>query len=276
MTAAAPPNAEPVNFEALVAGPDETLDLARIALAIARDAHPDLDPDACLARLDAMATAVRESLDQGASIEERLAALDRQLFDIEGFAGNEDAYYDPRNSFLNEVLERRIGIPITLCVIYLEVGWRLALPLVPVSFPAHFLVAATGAHRVFIDPFNRGERLDEDDLAQRLVPVLGAGLEEARAFLPQAIRATPRREVAARMLRNLKAIYASQRELQRLLTVSNRMIALNSEDAEAVRDRGHVLAGLECHRAAYEDYLHYLRLAPGASDAADVAAQAER
>lgn len=266
----------PVNFEDLVTRPDETLDLARIALAIAGDAYHDLAPGTYLARLDAMANAVSEAAGKEVSVERRLDALDRHLFEVEGFTGNEDAYYDPRNSFLNDVLDRRVGIPITLSVIYLEVGWRLGLPLVPVSFPTHFLVATTGAQRYFIDPFNRGARLDEDDLATRLMPVLGATIDDARAYLPLATKAAPRREVATRMLRNLKAIYASEREFAKLLTLSNRMIALNPDDAEAMRDRGHVLAELECHRAAYEDYLQYLQMAPSASDAADIAARAER
>ena len=124
------------DFEALVSRPDETLDIARIALALARDEDPGLDAGPYLAWLDATAEAIEDAADLAMPISERLAMLDRQLFEIQGFRGNGDDYFDPRNSYLNDVIDRRLGIPITLSVIYLEVGWRLGLPLVPVSFPA--------------------------------------------------------------------------------------------------------------------------------------------
>jgi len=166
------------SFESLVSRPDEGLDVAGIALALAADAYPDLDPGAYLAWLDAAADAIADAADLRMPLPDRLAMLDRHLFEIEGFSGNRDDYFDPRNSFLNDVIERRTGIPITLSVVYLEVGWRLGLPLVPVSFPAHFLVASTGARRVFIDPFNCGARLAPTDLVARLSPMAG-GRERA-------------------------------------------------------------------------------------------------
>ena len=263
------------DFETLVSRPDEVLDLARIALAIAADAHPGLDACACLGRLDEMAEAIADAADISMPLAQRLAMLDRQLFEVEGFRGNSKDYYDPRNLHLNEVLDRRTGIPITLSLVYLEVGWRLGLPLAPVSFPNHFLVACTGSRRVFIDPFNRGARSTSDKLLERLVPVLGS-IQRAREYLPRAAATASRREVVARLLRNLKQIHAYRNDLDRLLAVSNRMVALDPEDAPARRDRGHVLADLECHQAAYHDYLHYLRLAPLAGDAADIRARVER
>ena len=263
------------SFEALVSRPDEGLDIASIALALAADAYPDLDPGVYIAWLDAAADAIADAADLTMPLPERLAMLDRQLFEIEGFSGNRDDYFDPRNSFLNEVIERRTGIPITLSVVYLEVGWRLGLPLVPVSFPAHFLVASTGARRVFIDPFNRGARLAPADLVARLAPMAG-GRERARRILPWATTPASRREVAMRILRNLRQIYAGRQDDGRVLVVSNRMVALDPNDAPALRERGHVLARLECYRAAWHDYRHYLRLAPFAEDAADIEAMAER
>ena len=263
------------NFETLVSKPDEALDIARIALALATDAYPDLDPDAYLAWLDTTAEAIADAADLGMPLPERLSMLDRQLFEVEGFRGNQDDYFDPRNSYLNDVIERRTGIPITLSVVYLEVGWRLGLPLVPVSFPAHFLVASTGAKRVFIDPFNRGARVAPDELLAWLAPIAG-GAEPARQFLPRATSPASRREVAMRILRNLKQIHAKRQDLDRLLVVSNRMVALDPKDAAALRERGHVLARLECYQGAYHDYLHYLRLAPLAADAADIQARADR
>ena len=263
------------DFETLVSRPDEALDLARIALAIAADTYPDLDAGAYLDRLDGMAESIPDAADISMPLAQRLAMLDRQLFEVEGFKGNSRDYHDPRNSFLNEVLDRRTGIPITLSLVYLEVGWRLGLPLAPVSFPSHFLVACTGSGRVFIDPFNHGARSTSDKLLERLVPILG-NVRRAREYLPRAAATASRRRVVARLLRNLKQIHAYRRDLDRLLAVSNRMVALDPEDATALRDRGHVLADLECHQAAYHDYLHYLRLAPLAGDAADIRARIDR
>ena len=263
------------NFELLVSRPDEALDIARIALALAADAYPDLDPGPYLAWLDATAEAIAEAADLTRPLPDRLAMLDRQIFEVEGFRGNRDDYFDPRNSFLNDVIERRTGIPITLSVVYLEVGWRLGLPLVPVSFPAHFLVASTGAGRVFIDPFNRGAHVAPAELVARLAPIAG-GAEQARRYLPRVTGPASRREVAMRLLRNLGQIHARRQDLDRLLVVSNRMVALDPKDAVALRERGHVLARLECYQAAYHDYLHYLRLAPLAADAADIRARIDR
>ena len=263
------------NFEALVSKPDEALDIARIALALATDAYPTLDPGIYLAWLDATAEAIADAAELSMPLPERLAMLDRQLFEVEGFSGNEDDYFDPRNSYLNDVIDRRTGIPITVSVVYLEVGWRLGLPLVPVSFPAHFLVASTVGTRVFIDPFNRGARIPAAELVARLAPMAG-GTGQARQILPRVTTPASRREVAMRMLRNLRQIYARRKDNNRLLVVVNRMVALDPKDPVAVRERGHVLAEMECYQAAYHDYQHYLRLAPLAADGADIRARIER
>ena len=159
------------DFEALVSRPDETLDLARVALAVAVDEYPDLDAGTYLAWLDEVAKAIADAADLAMPLQDRLAMLDRQIFEVQGFRGNWDDYFDPRNSFLNDVIEGRTGIPITLSVVYLEVGWRLGLPLVPVSFPRHFLVSTTGSRRVFIDPFGRGARVGPTKLVARLRPI---------------------------------------------------------------------------------------------------------
>ena len=265
----------PSDFETLVSKPDEALDVARIALALAADAYPDLDMGVYLAWLDTTAEAIADAADLRMPLPERLAMLDRQLFEIEGFRGDRGSYFDPRNSFLNDVIERRTGLPITLSVIYLEVGWRLGLPLVPVSFPGHFLVASTGARRVFIDPFNRGARVPPAELVARLASITGS-VEQARQSLPRATAAASRREVAMRILRNLKGIYDRRGDLHRVLAVFNRMVALDPKEVTALRERGHVLARLECYQAAYRDYLRYLRLVPAARDAADVQERIER
>ena len=145
------------------------------------------------------------------------------------------------------MIERRLGIPITLSVIYLEVGWRLGLPLVPVSFPAHFLVASTGAGRVFIDPFDRGARVAPAELVARLAPMAG-GIAQARQILPRVTVPASRREVAMRILRNLRQIYSVRQDFERLLVVCNRMVALDPKDAAALRERGTYLPGSSASR----------------------------
>ena len=269
------PKPQTLSFEDLVSRPDEALDIAGIALALANDAYPDLEPGVYRAWLDATAEVIADAADLAMPLPDRLAMLDRQIFEVEGFSGNRDDYFDPRNSFLNDVIERRTGIPITLSVVYLEVGWRLGLPLVPVSFPAHFLVATTGVRRVFIDPFDRGARVAPEELVTRLARVAG-GPEQARRLLPRATVPASRREVTMRILRNLRQIYAERQDHDRHLVVCNRMVALDPDDATALRERGHVLARLECYQAAWHDYRHYLRLAPFAADAADIQARVER
>lgn len=252
--------------------PDAQIDLARAGLAIARDEYPDLQAERSLQCLDALAEAARSDLARDSGFAEVLAALDRRLFQIEGFAGNAEAYYDPRNSYLNDVIERRRGIPITLSVIYLEVGWRLGLALEPVGFPGHFLVALAGARpAVVIDAFNSGRRLSEEDLLARLVPMVGA--QAARTALPRALAPVPRREVVARILRNLKAIHLQAGDWPRALRVTDRLVAIAPGQATELRDRAHLYERLEAHAQACEDYSRYLELAPNAADAAAVRAR---
>ncbi|HEB80915.1 MAG TPA: hypothetical protein ENI71_03450, partial [Chromatiales bacterium] len=146
--------------------------LARGALEIARLEYPDLDPDAYLWRLDDYAERVRAA--GGAGLTDQVLALNRILFREEGYAGNLEEYYDPRNSFLNEVMDRRLGLPITLSIVYLEVGRRVGLPVEGVSFPGHFLVKLpVQGGALVLDPFDAGRSLDEEDLQEQLTQVYG-------------------------------------------------------------------------------------------------------
>jgi regulator of sirC expression with transglutaminase-like and TPR domain len=261
-------------FTSRLQGPDAQIDLARVALAIACDEYPRLDVSSSLRRLDALADAVRAALSVEAGIDARLAALDRHLFQAEGFAGDPDAYYDPRNSYLNDVLERRRGIPITLSVVYLEVGWRLGLALEPVGFPGHFLVMLAGAAPpVLIDPFNGGYRPSREALLARLVPMFGAAA--APTVLPRALAPVPRREVIARILRNLKAIHVQAGDWPRALRVTDRLVTVSPGQPAELRDRASLYERLDAHAQAYQDYVHYLDRAPDAADAASVRARLE-
>lgn len=265
---------DPDLFAALARCDDAAIDLAGAALAIARDEYPDLDPDVCRARLDALARQARLRAGE-ATVEGVLDALDHVLFEREGFRGNADAYYDPRNSYLNDVLQRRLGIPITLSVVYLEVGWRLGLDLVPVGFPGHFLVALRGpSPPLLIDPFHAGRRPGQEDLLGHLQSLVPAG--EARAMLPRALTAVPRREVIARMLRNLKSIHVARGDDARALRTCDRLVSLYPDAPGERLVRGQLYERVQAWRAAADDYGRFLELAPEAPEAAEVQRRLER
>lgn len=255
--------------------PDEDVSLAEGALWIAAAEYPGLDVDDYLGRLHGMATTLRKRLRADIATAEKLLALNHYLFSELGFAGNADDYYDPRNNFLNEVLERRLGIPITLGVVYMEVGRRIGLGLHGVSFPGHFLVkCALRDGMVILDPYSRGLSLGVDELRQRLQDA-GGDADVDEATLGHLLGAAPNKEVLARMLRNLKAVYSRQEDWLRALSSSERLIALDPDDAgEEYRDRGGIYLRLECFRAALGDFGTYLRQRPGAADADAVRAQA--
>ena len=197
-------------------------------------------------------------------------ALNEFLFDELGFSGNTDDYYDPRNSFLNEVLDRRVGIPITLSILYIEIGTRVGLALEGVSFPGHFLVkSATDEGDVVLDPFAGGVPVAEEDLVQRLEARFGE--EQARlAPLPQLLVAAHKKDILVRMLRNLKAIYLHREAWEKALTTMNRILLIAPNLPEEVRDRAELYERLECFRPALDGFRHYMELSPAAPEAMDV------
>ena len=261
-----------------ISQPDPQIDLAGAALCLALDEYPRLDVGHYMDCLAAHADAVRRLLDATDSSSEPqpgavLDALAQHLFESEGFSGNATDYYDPRNSFLNEVLDRRIGIPITLSIVYMEVGQRLGLSISPISFPTHFLVRIkVDDLDLVVDPFNKGGVLSNDTLIEHLTALLGSRAR-AEEYLPTALANVPRREDIARMLRNLKAIYVSGEDWSRALRISNQLLDVDPAQSNELRDRGHLYAALECPQAALDDYEHYLRLQPDAQDAAPIRAK---
>ncbi len=252
-----------VDLAELSAIPDEAIDLLEASLAVARDEYPDLDLEACRRSVEALA---REAArDAPAEPAARLAALAHALANRLGFRGDEADYYDPRNSYINDVLQRRLGIPISLSVLYIAVGARVGLSLEPVSFPAHFLVrCATPGAEAVVDPFHGGRRLGEPELLAMLARVVGE--RAAPGHLPRALATVARREVVARMLRNLKAIYVQREDLERALRVTDRLVSVAPEALGEVRDRGHLYARVGAVQAARADYSRYLEQAAGAPD----------
>ncbi len=251
----------------------EQFRVAEACLLIAEDQYPGVDIAGCIAKLDAMAATVRGRLALDAFPEQKVAALNHYLFGELGFRGNVGAYYDPRNSYLNEVLERRTGIPITLSIVYLEVGRRLGLQLQGVSFPGHFLVKLRLTRgQLVLDPFAGGEPRSAADLRSRLERVLPPPLLE-RADLDRYLEPATSREIVTRVLRNLKGIYLKRSALEQALAVMHRMLLVMPESAEELRDRGLIYLRLEAFRAAAADLQNYLRRRPDAPDAVDMHAK---
>jgi regulator of sirC expression with transglutaminase-like and TPR domain len=257
-------------WDDIVKQSEEQLNLAEAALLIAADEYPDLDVDDYLHRLDDLAGSVRRSLPDEAGLEETVVALNNFLFVEQGFTGNGDDYYDPRNSFLNDVLDRKLGIPITLSILYLEIGRRLGLPFEGVSFPGHFLVkCATNEGDVVLDPFWGGVPLSEDDLRDRLEETCGKP-QAASAPLAPLLSTAGKKEILIRMLRNLKGVYLKREEYLKALGAINRILQIQGDIPEEVRDRGRLYDKLECFQPAAADLARYLVLAPSADDAPDV------
>lgn len=258
-------------FAELLAREDRNIELARACLLIAEDAYPGLDVEAYLRELDRLAQRLRARLALHAGAEERIVALNRLLFDDLGYAGNAEDYYDPRNSYLNEVMDRRTGIPITLSVVYLEIGRRVGLALEGVSFPGHFLVRLKLRGGVLVlDPFAEGAPQSEADLRERLERVVPAqatgGVPVAELPLEQFLEPATHRQILARLLRNLKGIYRESDRPERLLEVLNRALVVSPGSSVELRERGLLYQRLECYRAALKDLSQYVEREPDAPD----------
>lgn len=257
-------------WKEIVAGPEEEIDLAEAALVIAALEYPKLDVAAELARIAGWAETLKGRLRRDIGPADALLALNRYLFDELGFAGNAADYYDPRNSYLNEVLERRLGIPITLSLLTIEVGRRVGLALHGVSFPGHFLVKCSVRDGVVVlDPYARGASLSLDDLQQRLGALRG-GASPPPESVQHMLAAAGKKEILARLLRNLKGIYLDRQDLVRALAAADRVIDLAPRAADEYRERAAIYLELECFRAALSDFRDYLMLKPGAEDAGSV------
>jgi regulator of sirC expression with transglutaminase-like and TPR domain len=262
-------------FAEMLARDEAEIDLGRACLLIAADAYPGLDVDGYLGEIERLAVRLRARWPLRGGTEEQVLALNGFLFDDLGFSGNAGDYYDPRNSYLNEVIDRRTGIPLTLSVLYLEIGRRIGLALEGVSFPGHFLVRLRlrGAMLV-LDPFSEGVALTEADLRERLqrvIPEGAAGGVPVEALpLDQFLEPASKRQILARLLRNLKSIYREADRPERLLDVLNRMLVVAPGAHGELRERGLLYQRLECYRAALKDLQDYSALEPEAPDIDDV------
>jgi regulator of sirC expression with transglutaminase-like and TPR domain len=250
-------------FQEIASRSEREINLAEAALLIAAGEYPNLEPSIYLNKLDGFAAAVRERVAPTASPLEKISATNAVLFGELGFGGNRENYYDARNSFLNEVIDRRTGIPITLSIIYMEVAARVCLSLSGVGMPAHFLVKYSGRDsKVFIDPFNAGRVLTESECAELLAEMSGGRIEFRHKYLAPVTK----KQILTRMLANLQGIYARGGDYGRALRVINHSIALNPDSAAQSNDRARMLMALGRRADALQEFERCLTLTGESND----------
>ncbi len=247
--------------------PDGHVDLLDGALLVARDEYPELDVAHYRALIDEHERALHSRLPSDADVQARLIAVNRYLFDELGFTGNQDAFYDPRNSYINDVLERRLGIPLSLGLVQMELARRMGVPLEGVSFPGHFLVRLpVEGGLLVLDPYHRGRSIDAEELKQRARPHLN-DIDIDDAQLMEILEPASHRSILTRMLRNLKALYAEQEVWDKALRSADRLVQLVPGQPGELRDRGELYLRIGHIAAARRDLGRYLELAPDAFDA---------
>ncbi|MDY7579575.1 tetratricopeptide repeat protein [Herbaspirillum sp. RTI4] len=256
-------------FESLVKQ-DDSIPLFETALAIAQDVYPQLDLEACELEIDTLALKLQQRLPADASHIQKLRTLNHFFFKEMAFAGNVNNYYDPDNSYLHRVLATRRGIPISLAIVYMELGLQIGLSMKGVSFPGHFLMKLTvQSGDIVLDPMD-GASLSREELEERLEPYLEQQDYGDELPLGAYLRAAHPREILARMLRNLKAIFLDAQRWQRVLDVQERLVILLPDEITERRDRGLAYANLAYPQEALDDLEAYLNLRPDAEDAPEL------
>ena len=249
--------------------PEAELDLARAALLVAKEQYAQMPVEPYLARLEQLAEEVRGRLADETAPPVVLQEMLTLLYEQYGFEGNKEAYYDPRNSFLNDVLDRRKGIPLTLGIVVLEVGWRLDLPLEGVNFPHHFLVRYRGdAVDLLIDPFDGGQVRFEDEAQEFLDRVYG-GMVRVR---PSFLKAATKRDMLLRLLNNLKSLYLNVSDDPRAAGAMERILMLRPDSTPERRLLGIVLARMGRTDEAAEHLRTFLEVDPESPEAPRVRA----
>ena len=243
--------------------PDEQIDLAKASLCYAKAEYPELDIEKYLGALDVIAIEVESQLSGKAYPLKVIKAINFELFDGLGFQGNEQDYYNPKNSFLNQVIERRVGIPITLSVIYLAVAKRLNFPMVGIGMPGHFLIRPDFEDAgIFVDVFNNGEILFEQDCQKKLSIIYQQPVE----LDPDWLLPVSNRQILARMLNNLKLIYLHQRKINKAIAIMSGIVKLFPDNAVQIRDRGLLYYQTNRWQEAAVDLEYFLKIAPDSED----------
>ncbi len=248
----------------LVGLPEAELPLAEAALCISWEDQGVCDCEAALQHLDALAGAVRLRIEDVTRPYQVIAEMNDYLFGELGFQGNHNDYGNPANSFLDQVLERRIGLPIVLSVIYMEVGWRLGLPISGVALPGHFIARYTTCNEeIFVDPFNGGRLWSWSECRQQVLSAYG---QATPTIMQQVMLPPSKHEILSRILRNLKHTYFVTQDFQHALSAVERIILLNNDDIHEIRDRGLLGIRLGAILAGMEDLERYARVMPHALD----------
>ncbi|MCY4651739.1 MAG: transglutaminase-like domain-containing protein [Dehalococcoidia bacterium] len=242
--------------------PDYQIDVARAAMLLAAAEYPQLNVERELFAFQRLAGAISSKFLDDNDPLYCVNVISEHLFDDMGFRGDADNYYDPRNSYLNQVIERRTGIPITLAVVYMEVGRRLKVPLLGIGMPGHFLVRHREIENIYIDAFGGGILLSEEECRDIIGELARGDLD----WSPDLLKPVSNREIIARMIRNLKAIYMADEDFVRALTVSEFALALDPHSAMDRRDRGIVHYQLGHSAEALDDLVYYLDLSPSGPD----------
>src|SRR5579859_1083308 len=260
-------SAELVKTLSVFVGPeveDDKIDLVRASLMIARTDYPNLDIEAYAGRIEELARRVAAQAPD-LHPQRTLAALKQVLFEEAKLRGNREDYYDPRNSFLNDVLDRGLGIPITLSIIYMEVAKRVGFPLSGVGMPGHFLLKHYGesGQEILIDCFNRGDILTRQDCQTRLDEIYSGEMK----LRPEFLHPISRRQILTRMLNNLKTVYLSTRNFRKALPIADLILVIYPQSAEDVKQRALLRYSMGMNALSAEDLDEYRKLSPNASDA---------
>lgn len=247
---------------------DDQIDLLRAALAMARVEYPHVDVEAYVRQVEDLARRVSALVRESGDPEQSIAAVNRVLFEEEMFRGNTADYHNPRNSFLNDVFDRRLGIPITLALVYMEVGRRAGFPLLGVGFPGHFLLKHydISGRALIIDVFERGKLVTEADCQRRLDAAYSGQL----TLQPEFLMAVTRRQMLTRILNNLRTVYVSRRNFRKAVEIVDLVLVIYPRSPEDVKQRALLRHNLEDYRGALADFEDYVKMLPDASDAEEV------
>ncbi len=254
-------------FESMVRQPDGEIDLAAAALLVAREEYPSLEVGGYLRRLNEMSEEVRDRIGAERHPLTVAAGLSRYLFSESGFCGTEEEYFDPRSSYLNDVLDRRKGIPLSLSIVYMEVARRAGFEVQGVGLPGHFIVKHPHpGDEIFVDPFNGGAVLSAGDCAAKVREIYGGAV----TFQPFMLGAVTKRQILSRAIHNLKTIYLAARRHEKALIMVELLLILAPWDLDEIRDRGMLRYHLGDLAGAVADLETYLEYSLEAADAETV------
>ena len=255
------------DFVQMVKRPEPTIDLARTALLVAAESDPNVDVDGQLYLIESWAEELKRRLDPDWNNLQKLARLRSFVFDELGFRGNRQDYFSPSNSLLHEVIKRRLGIPLTLSIVFMELGWRVGIPFEGVGFPGHFLVRLAGEPRdLLLDPYQRGMSVHEEDCRKILRETTGGKLE----YHDRLLASVGKRAMIVRLLNNLKGAYLRSGQDALALAAVDRLLVVDPGDIEETRDRGLLLYRLDRYGEALDCLRRYLEASPTAPDRATI------